>query len=214
MYGRGYWVWGRKDCFPGADGSTIYQTDGNNAQTIPIYDTNGNTLIEDIDGYIKKNLTDAIGNQTNTLDYTIKHPLTFIYSGTSDWYTNNQSYMNDILWNDRVNKSEYDPCPKGWRVQMDSELTNGDFSDTTFPASSFGTNVSNGSTYSNTAWFPATGSRYYGSGTLSNVGYYGYYWSASVNDVGTKRLSFNLSSVNHNDTGYRAAGCSVRCVQE
>ena len=78
-------VWGRKDCFPGADGSTITQVTGAdpNAETISIYDADGNTeLTEDGTGYRKINITTSgVINGTTSMIYSVKNPLTFIYRG-------------------------------------------------------------------------------------------------------------------------------------
>lgn len=68
-----------------------------------------------------------------------------------------------------------------------------------------------------TIWYPASGYRRNHSGdSLSDVGDYGYYWSASPGSSFAYFLSFN------NDGfvdpmgiyGYRAYGYSVRCLQE
>ncbi|MDR0546873.1 MAG: fibrobacter succinogenes major paralogous domain-containing protein [Dysgonamonadaceae bacterium] len=63
-------------------------------------------------------------------------------------------------------------------------------------------------------FLPAAGYRYLSSGSLRNVGYYGYYWSSSVNGSNGRSLSFDRSYVNPNYSTYRAGGFSVRCVAE
>ena len=160
--------------------------------------------------------TNGVLNGNTSQVYVIKHPLSFVYNQNEpwDWYTDNETYQNDALWGEGVDKSESDPCPKGWRAPTDASKTYGDFSTVTMTASGLGTNVANGRKYSNMAWFPAAGYRYYFSGALRGVGSYGYYWLASVSDTYAKVLNFYLSGVFPSLTFYRASGFSIRCVQE
>ena len=66
-----------------------------------------------------------------------------------------------------------------------------------------------------TIWYPASGYRVYGGGSLSNVGSRGYYWSASPYGQYAYYLYFNYNGgVNPLDFSYRANGLSVRCLQE
>ena len=210
---------GRKDAFPGADGSTITQEADNNAQTIPMYGAIGNELTEGskegiqlIDGAA----SGVIGNDNTSFIYVIKNPLSYICNATifGDWYASSESYQNHTLWEDGKKKSEFDPCPKGWRVPTDSEKTFGDFLTTVFSVSSPECNVANGRIYRNMAWFPMTGYRNYVSGVLGYVGSRGHYWSASVSSTGAKLLYFHISNVRPSSYNVRAWGLSVRCVQE
>ena len=160
--------------------------------------------------------TNGVLNGNTSQVYVIKHPLSFVYNQNEpwDWYTDNETYQNDALWGEGVDKSESDPCPKGWRAPTDASKTYGDFSTVTMTASGLGTNVANGRKYSNMAWFPAAGYRYSGSGVLGYVGDQGYYWSASVSGTDAKRLRFTMGDVNPSSLYYRVCGFSVRCVQE
>ena len=206
--------WGRKDGFPGADGSTI-QANGN-ATTIPIYSADGGILTEGSETGLQKVdiTTSGVLNGNASQVYAIKNPLIYIggVSSLYDWYTNSETYQDNTLWGDGKEKSAYDPCPKRWRVLTDG--TYGDFSTTTMVASGSGTNVANGRTYNNMAWFPAAGYRSSGSGALNYLGNRGYYWSASATDTQAKRFFFYMSGVNPSSPYHRAIGFSVRCVQE
>ena len=206
--------WGRKDCFPGADGSTISAT----VKTIPIYGANENALTEgSATGLRFVNITTSgVLNENISLTYAIKNPLTIIYnnSGTYDWYTNNKSYQNPVLWGDGDIKSIYDPCPKGWEIPADASSTFGDFATTTMTASGSGTNAASGRTYSHTAWFPTGGYRHSISGTLYYVGSRGYYWSASISSIYAGAMSYNMSGVYPCDYFDHARSFSVRCIQE
>ena len=215
--------WGRKDAFPGADGSTITATtiEENNAQTILIYDATGNKLTEGTTGVKSVDInTSGVLNGNTSQVYTIKNPLSFVYNliGPWDWYTNTDAH-NDALWGDNAKKIAYDPCPNDWH--MPSRGTWNDLSSTAFPYYIGGEQISsgditttNGRLYNVMAWFPATGHRYRVSGALTNVGSIGCYWSSSVSGTNAIRLRFNMSVVNLNSPYYRAYGYPVRCVQE
>ena len=213
-----YGLFFRKDGFPGADGSTIEPISGNNASTTAIYDANGDLLTEGNNGVIAVEITTSgvLGDDNTSLTYATKQPLTYIYNSASlgDWYTNNQTYINDVLWNEGNKKSAYDPCPKKWKMPADIFTTYGDFSDTTFPISGSSNTTYAGRTYQSIAWFPAAGYRNYVSGDLRYVGCYASYWSASVSGTDTKNLYFTMSGVYPRHLYYRACGSSVRCVQE
>ncbi|HIW10814.1 MAG TPA: fibrobacter succinogenes major paralogous domain-containing protein [Candidatus Rikenella faecigallinarum] len=206
-------ILGRKDAFPGADGSTI----GSTLQTMLIYDSNNTPLTDGSTGVKLVDITtEDVLNENIAQVYAHKNPLTFIYNvdNLGDWYTNNFSFQDNMLWGDKDKKSVFDPCPAGWQVPTDSEKTFGDFSTTTMTLSGWGMNVSNGRTYSNTSWFPATGYRNRTSGTLYSVGSNGYYWSVSVSGTNAKYMYFSMSEVIPTRTNGRGYGFSVRCIQE
>jgi hypothetical protein len=105
-------------------------------------------------------------------------------------------------------KTVYDPCPPGFCVPT-SGLYYYIKSQTEYAYA-----FNNGCTY-NGVFFPASGYRSYSSGGLSNVGSYGYYWSATPGDV-TRGRYFIFSS--YSSWGlystYRAVGYTVRAVAE
>ncbi len=222
---RHLYQWGRKDAFPGADGSTIQQSDNPNASTIKIYSSKGEELSEDGTGYCKIDIiTSRVLNGYNTQVYAIKNPLSFIYNTASpwDWYTNNVIYQNDDLWGDGNKKSNYDPCPKGWRIPTDAEITWGDFSTTSAPhynegmlSSSGNKSALNGRLYNQLAWYPSSGTRYATSGVLYYVGLNAAFWSSSINEINAvKRLYYQMTNISPNSTSSRGYSVSVRCVQE
>lgn len=62
---------------------------------------------------------------------------------------------------------------------------------------------------------PAAGYRNNSNGSLTNVGSYGAYWSASPSGGSFGyNLSFYSSYVGPSSTNYRANGFAVRCIQE
>lgn len=144
------------------------------------------------------------------------------FTGLSDWLAT----KDDKLWNTGTEstpkKSEYDPCPEGWRVPVKSELAelaknHSDF--VTLTDGQKGMYFSGVYEYSEDAskiFLPASGFRYDTGGSLYNVGNYGRYWSASpYYDYDAYYLSFDDDGyVFSLGKYYRAAGCSVRCLQE
>ncbi|WP_157258158.1 FISUMP domain-containing protein [Dysgonomonas sp. HGC4] len=64
-------------------------------------------------------------------------------------------------------------------------------------------------------FFPASGSRYYNSGILNYMNYYGYYWSSDYADsMRGYFVYFYRSHVTPNYISFRAYGIPVRCVAE
>ena len=215
---------GRKDAFPGADGSTITQATGTNqnAETIPLYGADGmSALLEGSMGVKLTNIaTEGVLSGNNTILYAIQYPLSFIYSNPlpKDWYTDNESYQNSTLWNGTI-KSIYDPCPKGWCIPQDG--TWADFTVQNFiqykegiSTTSDYTNVTTaGRLYNHISWYASGGIRSCNSGKLIYVGYHGSYWSSTPNGSSIRALGFYID-IYPSGIASRANGTPVRCVQE
>lgn len=128
------------------------------------------------------------------------------------------------LWNSGSEsnplKTEYDPCPEGWRVPTYAELDelNNNYSSwTTDDNGQNGIRFSGPNLYTASVpqvFFPAAGHRIYYDGNAYSRGYHGYYWSSRPYSGYAGYLYFNSSFVNMYDDFYRAYGYSVRCVQE
>ena len=217
--------WGRKDAFPGADGSTITQETDNNAQTIPIYGDSGNTLTEgSTTGFRLMNITtEGVLSENTSQVYAIKNPLTFIYNtkAPGDWYTNSSTYQNNNLWSSI--KSTYDPCPQGWQVQTDNIW--GDFSTSNTslyihgalsePGSYENYYQTSGRLYNTLAWYSFSGYRNNLSGSLGAVGMGSCYWSSTIVDgKDTRYTDITINYVRPSRLLQRAYGISVRCIQE
>lgn len=128
------------------------------------------------------------------------------------------------LWNDgsEINpiKTQYDPCPVGWRVptSMELEVLTGRYWYWTID------NGQNGYCFSYTSpqtdnspqvFLPAAGFLTFDAGSAEYRGGNGYYWSSEANDADDAcSLSFNRNSVFHLSFSNRAYGKSVRCVKE
>lgn len=144
------------------------------------------------------------------------------FIGPPDWLAKPDKTLWNIGTESSPKKSECDPCPEGWRVPVKSELAelaknHSDF--VTLTDGQKGMYFSGVYEYSEDAskiFLPASGFRYDTGGSLYNVGNYGRYWSASP------YYTFDAYFLSFDDDGdafssgkyYRAAGCSVRCLQE
>jgi uncharacterized protein (TIGR02145 family) len=117
-------------------------------------------------------------------------------------------------------KTEYDPCPDGWRVPTIaefSELKKNYSSWTTDKNGQSGRWFSGQELYSSSVpqvFLPAAGSRRYdGIGDGYYRGLNGYYWSSRPFAGLSTYLCFDSNDVSMSNP-VRASGNSVRCVQE
>ena len=167
-------------------------------------------------------------NSSNgTIDYATAHPTTFITYNSSnynwynsrnyDWYYTGGSSTDNTRWTtSETAKSIYDPCPAGWRVPdggSNGIWSKAGFDDITYDSTNEGMSFSISSP--STTWYPASGFRYDGGGSLYNVGNDGHCWSASPSSRSAYCLGFSsLGSVYPSVLTTRASGYSVRCLQE
>lgn len=152
-------------------------------------------------------------------------------SNSNVFYTSDYDYNQDWLspqvgklWNSGTEvypvKTEYDPCPVGWRVPTYAELyelSNNRSSWTTDENGQVGYWFSGASAYTSDApqvFFPAAGSLYCGGGLASSRGDYGSYWSSIPFNSYACILCCNSSSTDVSNFYFRANAYSVRCVQE
>lgn len=161
-----------------------------------------------------------IVSSPSSMDYAEENPTTFI---KSNW-TGGSVPGNGWHTSESV-KGLFDPCPAGYRVP--------DGGDNGFWATALGTSSNawnsaimkwsnSGFTWTldnepTAAWYPAVGCRHYDSGALYDVGYYGYYWSASPYPSYSNYayyLYFYDGNVNPAYNYNRGYGQSVRCVRE
>ena len=205
---------GRKDALPGTD--TFYPTNS----------------------YSFDNTTGG-----RSLGYAIQHPENmFIYAQTGTYYYDwcNATYYN--LWsadntttgfNDNaVVKTVYDPCPVGFKMPASNAFTgftsngqyqsgaaninaNGTADSWDKFSAAYGHNFYTNGSKTATIFFPASGFRSSSGGSLLDVGYYGYYWSA-VPDYTNNGcyLNFNWSGVYSQYNYYRSYGFAARPVSE
>jgi hypothetical protein len=227
--------WGRKDPFPGSNGSTS----GNSATAMPIFNTTAqmtNSSITysgftptatgttgDVVKYIS--VTTSPLSYATQCEYSIKYPLLFLLNWAGSTATATATYTTEggkSSWGGEYgeSKSIFDPCPPGWRVPSGRKSS----STWASPWSTWTTTQPiTTSTYASLKWnntydyfYPATGYRIWGEGSLYGVGDYGDYWPASVYDINGYALNFYNNSVS--PSAYldcsRSYGYTVRCVQE
>ena len=132
------------------------------------------------------------------------------------------NYQDDKLWNngddEHPYKTEYDPCPLGWRVPTLSELqglsqhrseekvnSEGQTGYWFCGSASYGHNVPQ-------VFLPDTGDRdEYGGQWSYSLG--GHYWTSNTfSDIATYLHSFSGGA--SIKSGVRSMGCAVRCVKE
>jgi uncharacterized protein (TIGR02145 family) len=159
-----------------------------------------------------------IGQAEENAKYYFKYT-----SNPYDWVTP----QNGELWNSGTEvspiKTEYDPCPKGWRVPTFAELQQlvVNHSSWTSYNGQNGYWFSGLNEYSATGtrvFFPAAGERRRVDAAVDQREKNGYYWSSKPGDSYYNHDSsyyiFFLSSTVDDHTYYRVYGYSVRCVQE
>ncbi|VTY02973.1 Uncharacterised protein [uncultured Prevotella sp.] len=210
-----FYQFGRKDALPGTD--TFYPTNGYSFDNTP-------------------------GGRS--LGYAIQHPENmFINARITGTYFNdwcNATYYN--LWSadntttgyndNNVIKTVYDPCPVGFKMPASNAFTgftsngqnqsgaaninaNGTADSWLKLSAAYGHNFWTNSSKTATIFFPASGLRHYGTGSLWGVGSYGGYWSAVLGNTNYGcSLNFNWSYVNPQYNGIRSYGFAARPVSE
>ena len=115
-----------------------------------------------------------------------------------DW----RSPQNVNLWQgvNGVNN----PCPSGYRIPTEPELE--------AERLSWSVNTSVGA-FASPLKLPVAGDRNNSSGSLDNVGTYGYYWSSTVSGTYSRSLAFFSSNAFMINYG-RALGFTVRCIKD
>jgi uncharacterized protein (TIGR02145 family) len=224
--------WGRKDPFPGSDGSTT----GNDVTAKNIYNTNGVSLTSSNGNIPCPSSATYIGTTAVSYydissvyvsqgPYSINYPLSFFKNWAGSTAT---AAVDDTTaaggtdsWGGEYGESKtlFDPCPTGWRVPSGKKASNTYISpwDTwttqaIFDTFAYAAALWNGT--DNAYSYPASGYRYSGSGAIYYVGSNGYYWSASTMNHQGCCLYFGNSYVAPGNNLRRANGISVRCVQE
>ncbi len=176
---------------------------------------------------------------TGSVEYAVKHPLTFIVSDNEN--QGNWLYGNHRadLWSESGPKSLYDPCPAGWRVPSKDAFKTLDIApvDDDKPLAEaekmYGWNLTD-SGNGETSFFHASGYRSYLTGVISNVNYrdeypytpkpwVGYYWTAGAGSATatSSAMYFDLNTSRATINGFKAVtdqkrgnAMQVRCVKE
>ena len=213
-----YFQWGRKDPLPGPN-------DWN-------FSLNYDDILYDYSDY-ETRVRYVESSEGGSLEWANMNPKTVIIGNPDNGYDWLYNSHDDTLWSADV-KTNYDPCPAGWRV-ADSKV----FETLTISAADdamkweeaqkmYGWWLED-TTTGDKHFFSAAGRRNYLDGHLENmnvndecpVPWSGYYWTASVDGNKAKALYFNLNSNTRTWNGIetarpmqRANAMPVRCVKE
>jgi len=156
------------------------------------------------------------------------------FDAKRNWYAGSNP---DKLWNvnegtaNPVSKSDYDPCPDGWRVPTKSELEilKGTKTSANLLQDTHGTSTVKGSKFDggdgssadNYVFLPVAGSINFGGTCKYREHYFNgiqtafYYWSSTVSGDNAHKLTKATNGVISIDASDgRAFGASVRCVKE
>lgn len=174
-----------------------------------------------IDGITSGGVSLSVGQSSDNADK--------FFTGKGDWLADSK----DNLWNTGTEsspkKSDFDPCPEGWRVPVDSELTElaKNYSDpVTSDDGQRGRYFSGVHIYTESApkvFLPVLSYRTH-TGSLHASIYNGWYWSASPR-ANSNAYCMDFYAEPYEDSSPdvypsrgsnvgRVAGYSVRCVQE
>ena len=207
--------WGRKDPMPRV-------VDPAKANYV-VYDINGNLLDvgNSSDGWYKM-------QQGGTLAESIANPdMFFRAQGDRSWIKD--SDYQDWWGGVSFAKSEYDPCPQGWKVPVISSTGANPYQFMKSEAVAFDTKkigVLYTGASEKTLWFPCNGQRSRSKGWIHNVDSDGNYWLGTDkaglvenNEYKTAEyLSFKDGSIGLTASGgraiYQVIACAVRCVKE
>ena len=201
-----FYQFGRKDAFPGTDAGLVGTFNPNAGDNMSIQ--NG---IQHPENYY-----------TYGWSWSSNPPTGYTYYNL--WSANNTT----TSWNDNaVVKTIYDPCPVGFKMPASNAFTG--FTTTgnnAFMPSQFNINGgwNHGWNFNNkisspdaTVYFPASGRRYNGDGSLDYVGTAGYYWSAVPYNTSSESCSLTFSqgwALPRDFNAHRANGYAVRPVAE
>ena len=187
-----------------------------------LYDVNG----EYVGTYADSSVPTIEDGGVSAITGQHKSKANVFFTGTDEYNIDWLYPQDNKLWNSGSEsapvKTEYDPCPEGWRVPTYAELDelNKNYSSwTTDNNGQSGRWFSGPNSYTATVpqvFFPAAGLRDCdGNGSAIDRGSNGLYWSSRPDDIGAYLLVLLSSKVNMSDYAlYRALGYSVRCVQE
>lgn len=219
--------WGRKDPFPSA--SVVAYTDS----ALPDGEAFATSVEPGITFNPELSLSWTVASNNDpsisaggSVDYSAEHPNVFIAysaqvgsSGVGSWVNDDNVQYSELWGYDfetmQNTKTMFDPCPPGYKVPSWYREVMADASKETMTvAGEYQSRLYNGGLW------PAQGYRT-DAGRLSNIGRYGYYWSACSFDHSYPAQNFKgytlywySRAVSNNNAQAQAIGACVRCVRE
>jgi uncharacterized protein (TIGR02145 family) len=205
-----YYQFGRKEPFPAAS-VKLYNVSG---ATVTAFTATPGDCIVRVPGM-------------TSIHTAVQKPYIFYAPGSDDWVSGNPYSGNS--WNNpgwytsvpKAGKSLFDPCPPGWRLPVNGTWDTFSLTNDVPNAANYPGDYKNGWEFymsgssGETAFYPASGFRSSGSGTMLGEQSNGYSWSAtSVNNKIGRFLGFHTTKVYPQYTEYRSIGFPARCVQE
>lgn len=210
-YGLKY-QWGRKDPFYGGGSNEDASSVFSEARAATVFNP-------DIEGF---GWTAEKKSPSNgTVEFAVANPTVFIYTDKGedgcDWLLE----RDDYLWNDPLTdgKTNYDPCPAGYRVAYDGAWEGCGYWNVDDDAENGGrTHVTEAGEH---IWWPLDGTRW-GDADAGRLGYVGLYGVGAIWMRTTVGCGYNASCFYYHQgtylgssyAMYRAYGESVRCVKE
>ena len=142
------------------------------------------------------------------------------YKGNNDWLYSGYSNLWNIGTESDPVKTEYDPCPEGWRVPTYAELEILSAHHSEWTTNEYGQNgywFCGSAQYASgvsQVFLPAAGWRNWGGGIVALRGTLADYWSSSfdLDNQNPSRLAFDNSAAQMGSSA-QAYGFSLRCVQ-
>jgi uncharacterized protein (TIGR02145 family) len=124
------------------------------------------------------------------------------------WYGDNTTGTNVTV------KSDYDPCPAGYRIPSHGEWAGVFANNTKTNVGDFTSGSWSGCIFGDNLFLPTAGYHNYSNGTLSYRGTYGSYWSSRIGSAtGAYSADFDRSNAGMGSYN-RANGLSIRCIAE
>lgn len=207
-YGLKY-QWGRKDpFFAGADNET---------ESTPFAHAFAGTTINS--SFVPSETWNSVhgDTQNGTVTFASRHPMTFIYfnsnNSNKDWLAD----PDETLWGDGTVKSNYDPCPAGYRVPQQEDW--GDLGYWNVDDNDDHTGKVFTTQEGVVVWYHFNGTRWgdMGAGYLGYVGAWGSagWWQRNTSGLNSGQFYVMAGSyASPKYAMYRAHGCTVRCVRE
>ena len=207
-----YYQWGRRTPFVGPD-----RFDAAGGRDASLYNDGG--------AHVYVEYLAAAGDAA----YAETHPLQYLLGSSENNYDWHVAGRTEELWSGTA-KSEYDPCPRGWRVPTADELAGLRIADLAADAAeSYGWELTDGVM---TSFYPAGGFRTYLTGLVQNLyspvegvdvprPWMGCYWTSTLSGTEASALTFWYDAADPAASGidgtaprYRADGMLIRCVRD